>query len=53
MLKTLLEGIKIKHPCDNEGLDIFISFSCKQKKIWGNTKDKHNTSCHRGGRQYT
>jgi hypothetical protein len=26
MLKSLLEGIKLKHPCDNEGLGICIGF---------------------------
>jgi len=32
MLKSLLEGIKVNHPCDNEGLHNFISFHVNRKK---------------------
>ena len=35
MLKQLLEGIKVNHPCDNEGLHIFISFHVNRKKSTG------------------
>jgi hypothetical protein len=32
MLKSLLEGIKVKHPHGNEGLDIFIGYHTNKRK---------------------
>lgn len=32
MLKSLLEGIKVKHPCDNEGIDTFIGLHANKRK---------------------
>jgi hypothetical protein len=33
MLKSLLEGIKVKHPCDNKGLDILSVFHVNKRNF--------------------
>jgi hypothetical protein len=42
MLKSLLEGIKVEHPRDYEGLDIFIGFHVNKRKSVG-TRETNTT----------